>query len=156
MSTDLDQGGRIPQTIKTYVGPSIGWKLTDSPVDIEFIIDGGGQTPQPGYKGHLLIPDWVYINNWILLSEVSGSCVIDVWKIPLSTFLAGTAPAVTNSICGGNLPSLSNQVARQGTNISGWTTLISQNDIVGFNLNSVSTLLRVTVILQCVRIIGPS
>jgi len=154
--TDLDQGGRIPQTVRTYLGPTTGWKLTDAPINFNFVIDGGGQLPSNGYKGQILSPDWCVIYSWILLSQTQGSCVIDVWKTTLDDYLAGTPPTVANSITGSDLPTLTNAYAAQSTALTGWTKQINQNDVIGFNLDSASVLTNVTIILQGVRIIGPS
>lgn len=153
---DLDKGGRIPQIVKTNVGPTLGWKMTDAPIDIEYVLDGGGIPIVAGYKGSLIIPDWCVVNNWVLLSDLVGSIVIDVWKIPLATYLAGTVPNSGNSITGTDIPTLSSQVARQSTLLTGWTTQINQNDVLAFNVNSASGVQRVSLILQCVRIIGQS
>lgn len=153
MPIDLDQGGRIPQINRTYLGPSHGWILTDEPTDIEFVMDGAGATPLVGNRGFLVIPQWVTIVDWLLIGAQQGSIVVDIWKAPLSAVLTGHIMGPADSICGGNLPTLSNQSAAQGSPTN-WNTLINQNDVLAFNINSVNALTQVSIILQCVRLLG--
>lgn len=162
MALDLDRSGRIPQTHKTYLGPSVGWKYTDEPTDIEFVVLGGGQVVTSGFKGTLLIPEWVVINNWYVQSYETGSIVWDVWKRSQASILAGTQISAADSICGGSFPTLSTAFSASGLP-TGWAQdpatgliMINQNDVLGFNVNSCSNIQRATLTLQCVRIIGPS
>jgi hypothetical protein len=164
MALDLDKSGRIPQTVATYLGPTVGWKYTDAPTDIEYVIGGSTDTFGIGYKGGLLIPDWLVINNWFITSPNPGSISIDVWLVSQANLLTGTVPSAANSICGGNYPVLTNQTAASGPP-TGWNTnngpsvpltQINQNDFLGFNVRSTSNLTLVTFVLQCVRVIGPS
>lgn len=153
---DLDKGGRIPQTVRTYLGPTTGWKYTDAPTDIEYVIGGGTDTISLGYKGGLVIPDWLHVNNWIILAPNVGSIVIDVYKITLTQYLAGTIPSGVNSITGTDIPTLSSSASAQSFALTGWNTRINQNDFLGFNVNSISSLTLCTLVVQCVRDIGPS
>lgn len=154
MVLDLDQSGRIPQVERVYLGPTVGYKYVDNPVDIEFVIDGAGAVPALGFRGTLISPMWLVVNNWVLLANQLGSCQLDVWKIPLADYLAGTVPTAANSICGSELPSLASQVARQSSVLAGWSTIINQNDVLGFNLNNAVGVLQLTLTLECVKIIG--
>lgn len=154
---DLDQSGRIPQTGKTYLGPTVGWKYTDEPTNIEYVISGGTDTIVPGYKMGLLCPDWLVVNNWFISTDrASGSIVVDIYKVTGNAYLAGVVPSAINSISGTDKPRLTNQAAAFSNALTGWATEIDQNDFIGFNVNSCSGLLQVTVVLQCVRVIGQS
>jgi hypothetical protein len=153
---DLDKGGRIPQVVNTWCGPTKGWVKTDSPVDIEYVSDGGGQVVTPGYKGGLIVPDWLVVHDWVVLADNLGSIVVDIWKIPLSTYLAGTLPNVGNTITGTDLPRLVGQLAATSELLTGWTTQLDQNDFIAFNVNSATSIVRANVTLRCVRIIGQS
>lgn len=165
MVIDLDQGGRIPQSVKTFLGPSVGWKYTDAPTNIEYVIGGSGEAIPGGYKGGLLVPDWLVINNWFLASPVVvPSIVIDIYLLSQEEYLAGNVPNAADSICPTNKPKLLNQAAASGLPTD-WNTnngpsvpptLINQNDFIGFNVDSVVDASLITIVLQCVRIIGPS
>lgn len=156
MVTDLDKGGRIPQNVKTYLGPTTGWKYTDSPVDIEWTFEGGGQLIPVGVKPSIIIPDWLTISNCIIIAPVTGSVVFDIWKVPFDTYQDGTPPAVGDSICGAAKPTLTNGVFSEDTTLTGWTTTIDQNDFIAINIDSITTLTAITLILRCIRNIGPS
>lgn len=153
---DLDKGGRRPQIIKTNLGPTAGWKMTDAPTYVEYTIGGGGDAIAPGYKGGLLIPDWLHVAGWFISSPSPGTCVVDVWRLSYESYLAQNVPTVANSIAGTDKPRLSNQVAAASTALTGWVTLINQNDYVAFNVDSNNVVSLITVVLLCVREIGPS
>lgn len=112
---------------------------------LTFIIDGGGSTITTGVKGFILVPFACTINSATLLGDQSGSIVVDVWK----KAFAASLPTVANTITASALPTISSNVTVQDTTLTGWTTSVSANDMIGFNVNSVTTMQRVTVILKC-------
>jgi hypothetical protein len=153
---DLDKGGRVPQNVLTYLGPSVGWKSTDSPVDIEWSVEGGGSLLPSGVKPPVLIPDWLIILGWSIFAKETGNIVFDLYKVSEQTYLAGTLPGPSNTICPVNKPSMTNAVAVTSSNLSGWNVMIDQNDVLVLDVTSVTVLTSVTFVLKCVRNIGPS
>jgi hypothetical protein len=150
--SDLDQSGLIPQRVKTWLGPSLGYAYTDMPTDIEFVVTNNVGIA-PGYLGGLIIPQYLTIVSWVVLAAQSGSVAIDVWKIPLATYLASGPPNAGNTITGAEQLTLVSQTANSKSTLAGWTKLINQNDFVAFNINSLSgTINNLSIILQCVRI----
>lgn len=161
---DLDKGGRTPQAIRTYLGPTVGYKQTDAPTNIEYVIGGTGEPIPVAYYAGLLSPDWLIINNWWLASPNVGSIEVDVWLLSQAAYNSGTLPSAANSICNGNYMRLTAQAAASGDPI-GWDTRngpsvpltqINQNDFVMFNVRAVAGITLLTLVLQCVRTIGPS
>lgn len=114
---------------------------------IAFIIDGGGSAITTGIKGDLTIPFNCTINNWTLLSDISGNTVIDIWK----TTYAGAPPVAANTITGSAPPTLSSATKNTSTVLTGWTTTIVAGDVLRFNVNSATTLTRTTLSLQVTR-----
>jgi hypothetical protein len=112
---------------------------------IQFVIDGGGSTITTGVKGFLVIPFACTINSVTMLGDQSGSIVVDIWKKAFTT----TLPTVANTITASDIPTISSAVTVQDTTLTGWTTSVSANDMIGFNVNSVTTMQRVTVALKC-------
>lgn len=151
---DLDKGGRIPQVVRTNLGPTIGWRHTDSPVDLEWTFDGGTGVVLAGQKPPLVMPDWLRPHDWIILSPTVGSVVIDLWRTPLATWLAGTPPTSANSMTGTDVPTLTAQVAAYSEALTGWTMQINQNDVLVPNIVSISGLVYFTFIVRCVRVLG--
>ncbi len=100
-------------------------------------IDGGGSVPATGSKGTFTFPYSCAFANWYLSADQSGSCVIDV-KRSGASIVGG----------GGNKPTLSS--AQNGNAaVAGWTsTAISAGDILEYNLDSVTTLTRVTLVFK--------
>lgn len=160
MPRDLDQGGGLPQNVRTYLGPSVGWKSTDAPTDIEYVMSRADGPIAPGFKGVLTIPEWVVVNSWVLLADRACTAQVDIWKITLDQYLALGPPTVANSFCGSQLPYLTAQSAQQSTAVNTWVqtppsgVLISQNDVLGYNVNSNDVATKLTLTLKCVRIVG--
>ena len=112
---------------------------------IEFVIDGGGSTITTGVKGFLMVPMACTITKATLLGDQSGSIVVDIW----AKAFASSLPTVANTITASDLPTISSAVTVQDSTLTGWTTSLAANSMIGFNVNSVTTMTRVTVALQC-------
>lgn len=153
MVVDLDQGGRRPQGHRTYLGPSLGWCLTDEPTYVEVVI-GSGAVLQTGVKGYAVMKEYLIIHDWVLLSNAAGNVIMDIWKLPLATVLAGTLPSASNSITGTNKPQLSSQFAASSAVLSNWNTLLEPDDVLAFNVDLALVLTRVSLILRCTRLLG--
>jgi hypothetical protein len=110
-------------------------------------IDGGGQPITTGTKVDIVVDFPCTIVGWTLLSRLSGSIVIDLWK---NTF-ANYEPTVADTITGSAKPTLSSAKAAQSTTLTGWTTSIAAGDILSVNVDSASTVQRVTLALKIRR-----
>ncbi len=115
---------------------------------IAFIIDGGGSAITTGEKGHLEIPFKCEIQRVTLLADQSGSIVIDIWKDTYANF----PPAVADTITASALPTISAAVKDQDATLTGWTKTINAGDILAFNVDSITTIERVTLILKVKKI----
>jgi len=108
-------------------------------------IDNGGTPITLGTKSgaNPTMPFTGTIVGWTIVSDVSGSIVIDI------TRAAGAMPV--NSICGtGTKPTLSNAQYSSGNTFTNWTsTAINQGDVIGFKVNSVTSVTRVTLTVRC-------
>lgn len=112
---------------------------------ITLTVDGSGTVITTGQKGYIQIPWAMTITSWSLVADTPGDIVIDVWAE------TGAKPDDSDSITGGNEPELSTDDFVEGGSVSGWTTAIAANDWVGFNVDSVATVTRVTLQLIGVR-----
>jgi hypothetical protein len=107
--------------------------------DFGITIDGGDYVPTTGSNGFITIPYSGTINNWYLAADASGSCVIDIKR------------SGTSIVGGGNKPTLSSAQTGNAA-VSGWTsTTITAGDIIEFNLNSISTIKRVNLVIKLTR-----
>lgn len=112
---------------------------------INFVIDGGGAVIVSGQKGHVVVDFDCQILNWTILSDVSGSIVVDIWKSTYANF----PPVVGGSIAASAKPTLSSAQKNQNTTLTGWTTTITAGDILAYNVEATpATVTRVTVALR--------
>jgi hypothetical protein len=111
---------------------------------LNFIIDGGGSVLTTGSKGFCPIDTAYTISQWTIVGSPSGSCVVDVKRATYTNF------PTTASIVGGsgNKPTLSSAQKNQATPTSWTSTSIAAGDILEFNVDSATTVTRVTVSLE--------
>ncbi len=114
---------------------------------IAFVIDGGGAAITSGVKGDLMIPFDCTIVSATLLADQSGSIAIDIWKDTYANY----PPTVADSITASAKPTLSGAARSQDTALTGWTTSVSAGQTLRFNVDSASTVTRVTLILKVVK-----
>jgi len=138
----------------TYSGTALpvangGTGITNDvkPCSITFIIDGGGATITTGIKGDLRIPFACTINSWTLMGDQSGSIVVDIWKDTLANFPPDAADVITASA----KPTISGATNAASSTLTGWTTSIAADDVLRFNVNSVTTVTRMTLHLKVTR-----
>jgi len=120
-------------------------------VTIPFIIDGGGGVITTGIKGYVPVDFACTIQSVTLLGDQSGSVVVDIWKCTYSAFDPTTTPSASDKITASAPPTISSAKKSQDSTLTGWTTSISAGDILAFNVNSVTTLTRVTLALKVKR-----
>lgn len=116
----------------------------DDSVAINFIIDGGGSAITTGEKGHIEIPFGMVITGWTILADQSGSIVVDVWKDTYALF----PPTVADTIAGTEKPTLASVQKNQDLTLTTWTTTVAAGDILAFNVDSITTVTRVTVAIR--------
>lgn len=98
-------------------------------------------TPVANAKFDMFIPVSCTIKGVTLLGDVTGSCVVDIWK---STF-ASFPPTNVNSICSGAKPTIVSGVKFRDTTLTGWSTGVLSGDILRVNLDSVSGFTRLSI-----------
>ena len=110
---------------------------------IPLIIDGGGSAITTGLKGDIEVPFDCTITAARVTSQVSGSIVIDVWKDTYANY----PPTVADTITASAKPTLSSAQKSEDTTLTGWTTTLSKGDWLSFNVDSATTVTRVTLSL---------
>lgn len=106
-------------------------------------IDGGGSAITTGVKGDLYIPFSIKLHSVTLIADQSGSIVIDIWN----DLIANYPPTVADTITASDKPTLSTAVTSQDNNITTWTTLVPGGSTMRFNVDSITTVQRVQMIL---------
>lgn len=114
-----------------------------SKATINFIIDGGGATITTGVKGDVVIPFACQIVEATLLADQSGSIVVDIYKDSYANF----PPVVGDKITSSAPPTITTATKSTDSTLTGWTKSLTLGDVLRFNVNSVTTIRRVTLIL---------
>ena len=123
--------------------PGVAWTALNKAIVIH--INGGGSVLTTGVKLYLPVPITMTITGWDLVADQSGSIVIDVWKDTYANF----PPTVADTIAGSEKPTLSSVQKNQDTSLSTWTTAITAGDVLGFNIDSVTSCTWITLTLRC-------
>lgn len=124
-------------------GPS-GVGATDV---LRFVIEGNGSVISGGIKGDLIVPFSCQITAGTLLADQSGSIVVDVWRNSYANY----PPTVSNSITGSAPLTITSAVKSRDSNLTGWSVNVAAGDVLRFNVNSASSVTRVTVELDVTK-----
>lgn len=137
--------GSAFQRYRTNSGATAIENFTEN-AEINFIIGNGTDVITTGIKVFLRIPFDCEVERWTVLSkDASSSIVVDINRYTsLANYDAGTKA----SIAGSDLPTLSSDKANESTALTGWTTVLSQGDILEAEVDSITTATRVTVGLR--------
>lgn len=126
-------------------GISINWKKVESRGTIGITIDNGINPIVIGQKGYATVPYNCVITKWYITADKVGDIVVDVWKA------ASAIPTVANTITGTEKPTLTAQQLSSDTNLTTWNTVINAEDVVGFNVDSISGVSRITLVIEVVK-----
>lgn len=107
-------------------------------------IDGGGSAITTGVKGYVEVPYSGTIEGWTILGDTSGSIVVDVWKDTYANY----PPTDPDSIAGTELPTISAATKGQDLALSSWGTTVTAGDVIGFNVDSATTITRATLVIR--------
>jgi len=73
-----------------------------------------------------------------------------IFLVSASLFATGPAiPTVTNKITASAQPAISTGTSIHSTSMSGWTTAIAANNIIGINLKTVATAKFASLVVEC-------
>ena len=114
---------------------------------LSFVIDGGGVAITTGIKGDLEVPFNCSINSVTLVADQSGSIVVDIWKQAYADFPPENAETITST----TPPTITTAVKSQDTTLTSWTVALTKGDTLRFNVDSVTTIERVTLSLKVDR-----
>lgn len=112
-----------------------------------FVISGGGSTITTGVKGDLPIDYPCTITGVQLLADQSGSIVVDLWVDSYANY----PPTGADSICGAAKPTIAAATKSKDTTLTGWDPALTAGDTIRFNVDSATSITRVTVALTVTR-----
>lgn len=147
-NTLLLKGGGFSETTSLLLAVDGDGKIrtTNNPRfgSIGIIVDGGGSAITTGVKGYLRVPFDCSIVGAYLLADQTGSVVVDIWVDAFANF----PPTDADSITAAAQPTISSGVSDSDETLTGWTVALSEGDVIGFNIDSVSTIERLTIDLR--------
>ena len=114
---------------------------------IGIVLDGGGSAITTGVKGEIQIPYACTITEWTILLDQSGSIVIDIWKDTYANY----PPTVADTITGSAKPTVTTATKNTSTTLTGWTTSVTAGDTIRFNVDSITTATRATLLVYCTK-----
>lgn len=111
------------------------------------LIDGGGLEITDGIKFDIVAPYDGTINSVTALADQSGSIVVDAWKDSYANFPPTDADSITSSA-----PiTISAASKSQDATLTGWTKTFTEGEIIRFNVDSCTTITRLTLHFDVTR-----
>lgn len=129
--------------VAAYIYPAVYAEQTN----INIVIDGAAAVITTGVKLDLEVPFDCVVEGWVLVADLSGDIVIDVWRDTFANF----PPVVGDSIAGTEKPTLATQQTNSDLALSTWTTTLSKGEWLRINVDSAATVTRVTLSLRVRR-----
>ena len=116
---------------------------------LNIVIDGGGSVITTGIKGDVRISFNCTVIDWTILADQTGAILIDIWKDVYANF----PPDNSDSMPGTNEPEIvATDDSATSSSLGGWTTTtITAGDTLRFNVDSVTSITRATLILTLAR-----
>lgn len=109
-----------------------------------FVLGGDTGAITTGVKYDFVIPVTGTIKKVTTLADQTGSIVVDLWKDTYANY----PPTVADTITASAKPTLSSAVKAQDATLTGWTTSVTAGDIIRVNVDSATTVTRVSVVLE--------
>jgi len=89
-----------------------------------------------GVKGFIHVPFNCYITGYSVLADVACALTIDIWKDTFANFPPLVADTIIDTGSGGVKPALAAAQGVYSTDIDHWTTLLSINDVIAFDVEA--------------------
>jgi hypothetical protein len=141
----LTAPGTSGQIFRSNGASAPAWATQNTAVSL--VVDGNGAPFSTGVKAYLQIPFAATITAVTLLADQTGSVVVDIWKDTYANF----PPTVADSICGASKPTITASNKYTDSTLTGWTTSITANDVLAFNIDSVTSITKLTISLTLAR-----
>jgi hypothetical protein len=108
------------------------------------VFAGNGAVITPGIITYVRAPRTATISKVTLLADQVGSAVLDIYKDDYANF----PPTAADSICASAKPTLSSANKYEDSTLTGWTTSVTAGQVLGFTLDSCSTITQITLQLE--------
>jgi hypothetical protein len=138
LAANSDTSIATQKAVKTYVDTRIA-----ANANFGATFDGQGSVVLVNTKVYFRIPRSGTITAWSIVAEgTNPTCTIDIWKVATGT----TLPVVGNSIMG-TKPALATGNAIKSTNLTGWGTSFTADDIFCINIDACSAATKISFLI---------
>jgi len=121
---------------------------------IQIVIDGGGSTITTGVKTDLYLPFAFTLQSWVALANQSGAIQVDVWRDSYIAYPPTDADSITGSTPIVIPATNSRATAGAGSGgMTGWDLTMDAGTTLRFNVDSATSIQRVTIALVYTRTI---
>ena len=117
------------------------------PGGFQVVLGGGAGVISTGIALDVEMPFAGTITAARLFADQTGSIVVDVWKDTYANY----PPTVADTITAAAKPTLSSADKYQDTTLTGWTTAFAAGDTLRINVDSATTVTRVTLAFRVAR-----
>jgi len=128
-------------------------ELTDADIEAQkglvFFIDGGGSAITTGIKGGIRVPFKCEIVSVSMLTDQSGSIVVDIWKDTYENYPPTDADTITASAP----PTITSSNKVTDSTLTDWTKGIAEGDFLMFNVDSITTVTWASIVLKVKRVV---
>jgi len=115
---------------------------------VTVVLDGGGAAIATGVQTFLSLPVSGTWKKWRLVSidpaVTAGSIVVDIWRDTYANY----PPTVADTITASAKPTLTAATKAESATLTGWTTAFSAGDVLGFSVDSATTVTKVSLVLE--------
>lgn len=152
LATDVPEGSLYFVTDENIIEQSFGgvWESYSAPAapslvyHVGITIDGSGLVLTTGIKGYRTVPVSGLITKVRIIAKEVGNIQFDIWR---DTF-ANYPPTDADSITAGNEPAIVGANKFEDSTLTGWSLIVTAGEILGFNIDSVTTITRATLELE--------
>jgi hypothetical protein len=110
------------------------------------VFDGGGSAVTVSSVCYARAPHACQITGWSILAQgTAPTTTIDVWKASAGT----TLPSAAGTIAASAKPALATGNAVASSTLTGWTTAVAANEILGFKVDAIANATWIEVRLTC-------
>jgi hypothetical protein len=113
------------------------------------VFDNGGSVILSGTQVDVIFNNTVILNSWTMIADTTGSTVVDIWKDTYANYPPTSSDTI---ITGGTKPNISSDIKNQSSSLSGWNTIINSGDIVRFNVDTCSSITKLTLSIYATQI----
>lgn len=123
------------------------WALDSQPSCLTIMKDAYGNELPTGIIGDIVVPYDCTITSVVMLADQTGSIVVDIWKDTQANF----PPTNADSITSATPPTIASGVKSSDSTLTSWTTALTAGDVLRFNIDSVTDIERVSIIINVER-----